>query len=102
MIPDFHCPKLQKAFDKAKLISRDKLHFLDMISDDIRKLEKFLQSSGFPPYHTMYGDDSSIYLKWDGFRLNLNDRPLIEAKATERVKVHPLLGNFLTQISENQ
>lgn len=97
---EFSCPRLERAFNKAKEISEKKLNNLDKISDDIKKIEKFLQSSGFSAHEFCYEIGVTTDLGWDGSRLNLNGKPLIESKAAERLRVYPLLWDFLNMLAE--
>lgn len=97
----FHNDGLQKAYVSAQKASEDMLKNLDRISNDIKNLEEFLQSSGFGEFHKSYKteDNASFDICWNSKRLCNLGCPLIETKVKIRLIAYPFLTDFLESIS---
>ncbi len=95
---------LEEKFAMAEKVSQEHLKKLDKISLDIKRLEAFLQKSGFgcfrKTYETNIPEDRSIFLIWNGARLcgAAAETPLIETKVRNRLISHPFLADFLESI----
>jgi hypothetical protein len=95
-IIQFSSKDLQEKYEAAKRMSDDHLKKLDTIGVDIRRVEDFLQKSGYGEFKKQYGD---VPLVFDGKRLCYYSTPILETKVKTRLEAHPFLGDFLESIA---
>jgi hypothetical protein len=99
----FYDDELQKSYLIAKHLSEKHLKYLDKISNDIKKLEKFLDTTGYGEYTKSYKKPDEVYdsvhLTWRGGRIMLGGFNLIETKVKQRMEAYPYLSNFLKSIA---
>ncbi len=94
--------ELEEKYAMAEKVSQEHLKRLDKISMEIKRLDAFLQRSGFGYFRKTYETEAAnglIILSWNGDRLcGASDIPLIESSVTVRLRSCPFLADFLESI----